>query len=453
MSSTSRPGPRETGLQERNRLEEESRTSLQDRFGKSLVISTKPDKVQSAKPVRPIKRITPVPDFTKLYVLGKEVMPSGHKFMAVHFARRKDDGLECVVKLRIKPHCFRTQSEEISWRRSTEYLLNMPRNDNIARIYEVLEDPKALYIVMEKVNGMDLFETLAQERPTVDHAREIIQQLLRAMAHLHAEGAVHKDLKLENVMVDCADLSPKSRRKPSINSDLSDLGLTPTSVKVIDFDTVDQWAPNSPVGREVVGTDQYIAQEAYAGKYSPLSDVFAVGVIAYRLLCGRFPFHAELFDDEPGENWVGSPKMDEIRSKLQTAKVDFSHKVFRLNPDATDLLSRMLSHRENQRPSAAAALQHPWFEACISPKRSSTSSNVSRRMGGYPSEGSDLSPKKQPSVSSEEANREVSDSEVLTVRSRSAMPCWASEDVAQEERLSPLCKTDKVCRVSVISSS
>merc|ERR1719247_2602027 len=92
--------------------------------------------------------------------------------------------------------------------------------------------------------------------------------------------------------------------------------FTPTQVKVIDFDTLDQWTPAAGVAKDVVGTDQYIAQEAYAGKYSPLSDVFAVGVIAYRLLCGRFPFHAELFDDEPGENWVGSPKMDEIRSKL-----------------------------------------------------------------------------------------------------------------------------------------
>merc|ERR1719316_600405 len=99
-------------------------------------------------------------------------------------------------------------------------------------------------------------------------------------------------------MIDAQDLSPKL--SPKGRDAARDGEVSPTAVKVIDFDTLDQWTPTSPGGREVVGTDQYIAQEAYAGKYSPLSDVFAVGVIAYRLLSGRFPFHSQLFNDEPG---------------------------------------------------------------------------------------------------------------------------------------------------------
>merc|ERR1719235_55446 len=121
------------------------------------------------------------------------------------------------------------------------------------------------------------------------------------------------------------DTTPKGRPSGS---------LTPNTVKVIDFDTLDQWTPSSGVAKDVVGTDQYIAQEAYAGKYSPLSDVFAVGVIAYKLLCGKFPFHDEIFDDEAGENWVGSPKMLQIRRRLKVAKIDFSHAVFREQPQA-----------------------------------------------------------------------------------------------------------------------
>lgn len=354
--------------------EKPARESLQERFGKMLKISTKIDppkrdadgpnhrtpkgerspngrsaanRASGSSSPRGIRQID---NFNEIYVLGREVMPSTHSYMKVHFATRKQDGAEVVVKLRFKPKCFRSKEDERNWRRSTEYLLNMPDNSHIAAIYDVLEDPKTFYIVMEKVSGMDLFETLEQEYVSVEDAREILRQLLTAMAHLHAHNAVHKDLKLENVMID----SPKKRHSEGM--------LSPTSVKVIDFDTLDQWTPASPVAKDVVGTDQYIAQEAYAGKYSPLSDVFAVGVIAYKLLCGRFPFHEEIFDDEAGENWVGSPKMLQIRRRLKVAKVDFSQPVFREQPLALDLVTRMLAYNEQHRPTAAAAMQHRWFQ-------------------------------------------------------------------------------------------
>merc|ERR1719453_2138764 len=177
---------------------------------------------------RIIRQIT---NFEELYTLGGEVMPSTHSYMKVHFATRKSDGAEVVVKLRFKPKCFRSKEDEKNWRKSTEYLLNMPDSSHICRLYEVLEDPKTFYIVMEKVSGMDLFETLEEENVPVAVGKEILRQLLAAMAHLHAHNAVHKDMKLENVMVE----SPKRSQDGST--------FTPTQVKVIDFDTLDQWTP------------------------------------------------------------------------------------------------------------------------------------------------------------------------------------------------------------------
>merc|ERR1711870_60119 len=106
-------------------------------------------------------------------------MPSTHKYMKVHFATRKRDSLECVVKIRNKPACFRSREDERSWRHNTEFLLNMPEYTGVAKIYEVIEDPKAFYIAMEKVGGMDLFETLEQDsKVTVATAKDILQQLL-----------------------------------------------------------------------------------------------------------------------------------------------------------------------------------------------------------------------------------------------------------------------------------
>lgn len=365
--------------------QERPKSSLQERFGKMLQVSTRSgEPTQTATTPKegktPSKErrstsstratsssprtIEQISNFDEKYVLGKEVMPSTHSYMKVHFATRKSDGNEVVVKLRFKPKCFRSKEDEKNWRRCTEYLLNMPDFTHICRLYEVLEDPKTFYIVMEKVSGMDLFETLETETVSVDVGKDILRQLLSAMAHLHAHNSVHKDMKLENVMVDISE-------KPHFTDAKGN--KTPTSVKVIDFDTLDHWTPASGVSKDVVGTDQYIAQEAYAGKYSPLSDIFAVGVIAYKLLTGRFPFHDEIFDDEAGENWVGSPKMLQIRRRLKVAKVDYSHPIFKEQPLVLDLLKRMLSYEEASRPTAAAALEHDWFHEDSPPKGNASS--------------------------------------------------------------------------------
>ncbi|CAE8647087.1 unnamed protein product, partial [Polarella glacialis] len=113
--------------------------------------------------------------------------------------------------------------------------------------------------------------------------------------------------------------------------------------------------------KDVLGTDQYIAQEAYDGKYSAASDIFAAGVIGYRLLTSKFPFKSDIFNDEAGENWVGSPKMKEIRKKIVNSKIDWSHRVFLADLQCKDLLSIMLASNEKDRPTAQQALSHVWL--------------------------------------------------------------------------------------------
>jgi len=286
-----------------------------------------------------------VKDFAEIYTLGNEVMPSTHSYMKVQFGTRKHDGLEVVVKLRFKPKCFRSREDERSWRQNTEFLLSMPTYAGVAQLHEVIEDPTAFYIVMERVDGLDMFETLEAGKMDKGATKGILRRLLVSLVHMHSHNAVHKDLKLENVMLggpgDDADSGPH--------------------VKVIDFDTLEEWTPSAAVCRDVVGTDQYISQEAYAGRYSPLSDVFAVGVIAYRLLSGRFPFQDRMFDDGPGENWVGGPKMEQIRRRLKVAKINFTYPAFEEDPEAMDLVMRMLASAPAQRPTAMAALLHPWM--------------------------------------------------------------------------------------------
>mmetsp|Transcript_35359 Transcript_35359/g.101544 ORF Transcript_35359/g.101544 Transcript_35359/m.101544 type:complete len:446 (+) Transcript_35359:87-1424(+) len=311
------------------------------------------------------RRIRWTNNVSELYQLGAEVFPSNHPAMEVRHATRTVDNMRVVVKVREKKESFASAQEEKNWRISTEFMMNIPKSGSIVQLYDVLEDAKNYYVVMEKAGGMDLFETLDchGRLPTAD-CKEIIRQLVMAVADLHNRGCIHKDLKLENVMVDRTPKKPSaSFRSLSTSASLMDLDATPSPVvKIIDFDTVETQRSLKKQVTSVVGTDQYIAQEAYAGKYSPASDIFAVGVIAYRLLTGRFPFNPRIFDDEAGENWVGSPKMNQIRERLKGYDVDFDVQPFPSEPTARDLVRSMLAVEEKDRPQAQQALHHPWLE-------------------------------------------------------------------------------------------
>jgi serine/threonine protein kinase len=292
--------------------------------------------------------------------MGEQVMPSSHSGMSVLFAKRLADDLDVVIKVRAKANSFCDRAEEKEWRTSTEFMMNIPETDGIAKLYEVLEDRKGYYVIMEKVQGQDLFETCTGKGllPVVE-VKEVLRQLLQALQELHSRNCIHKDLKLENIMF---DRTPPHNAKADWSQMEAGEKHSPVQVKLIDFDTVETVVPQTPKkAQDVLGTDQYIVQEAYDGNYSAASDIFAAGVIGYRLLTSKFPFKSDIFNDEAGENWVGSPKMKEIRDKLCKFKIDWSHRVFTLEPNARELLQAMLAVNEQQRPTADEALGHPWL--------------------------------------------------------------------------------------------
>eukprot|EP00928_Gymnodinium_smaydae_P009167 TRINITY_DN13394_c0_g2_i4.p1 TRINITY_DN13394_c0_g2~~TRINITY_DN13394_c0_g2_i4.p1 ORF type:complete len:320 (+),score=64.01 TRINITY_DN13394_c0_g2_i4:245-1204(+) len=284
-------------------------------------------------------------------------MASTNVGMKVLFAQRLSDNVEVVIKVRDKSNSFKRGSDEREWRCTTEIQLNMPKNDTLCEYLEVLETKDNYYVVMEKVDGRDLFEQMQHDKDGIKQVktREIVWQILSALSKLHGSGRIHKDLKLENVMV---DMNTPKRRQSQVpgGGDLS-----PPSAKLIDFDTVQDWEPSSPKARDVLGTDGYIAPEAYGGQYSPASDIYCVGVILYKLLTRKFPFRSEIFDDQPGENWVGSPAMARIQERLKHEKIDFQRPPLNKCPAVADLLAKMLAFDAAERPSAEEAMGHPWF--------------------------------------------------------------------------------------------
>eukprot|EP00438_Fugacium_kawagutii_P032224 Skav231684 [mRNA] locus=scaffold597:911419:924323:+ [translate_table: standard] len=252
-------------------------------------------------------------------------------------------------------------------------------------------------MVMESTNrGMEVVwgTRLSDGRQCVVKTRQkgVVRQTLDALKVMHQSGRIHKDLKAENVMVDLPPAeSPKGRANrhrdgkgvgwageevegmvmrasmsPRLSSGkerLMDGGdaQSPASVKLIDFDTVEDWEPSSPKAKDVLGTDGYIAPEAYLGDYSPASDIYSVGVVMYKLLTGRFPSREDIFDDKPGENWVGSPAMKRIHERLKTEKINFTRPPLDRCSQAAHLCALMLNFEPMDRPTAEDALKHPWF--------------------------------------------------------------------------------------------
>lgn len=311
------------------------------------------------------KRIRWCPrSFSELYELGGVVMPTVHRGMQVLYAKRRLDGEEVVVKIRHKAGSFAGRGDEQTWHGCTDALLNLSMHRGIVHVHEVLEDGDNYYVVMERVKGQDLFETMCAEG-LLPHSevKAILQQLLAALAHLHSAGCVHRDVKLDNIVVSRSS----SRSSSSSNSRTSSI----PAVRLIDFDTLATGCSVGAVGKSenVLGTNQYIAPEAYAGSYSPASDIFAAGVVGYWLLVGRPPFDPGIFDDEAGENRARSPEMVEVQRRLKSATVAWDDEDLGTGIESIgSLLQCMLSDDPRMRPTAWEALAHPWLQSASKKK-------------------------------------------------------------------------------------
>jgi serine/threonine protein kinase len=255
-------------------------------------------------------------------------------------------------------------------------MMNLPDSPNVIKVFACYEDEKYFYTLLESLQGGDLFDfwkILTSDSVTPEvverEVKKIIGSLLRSLHHLHSQGLIHKDVKMENIMFMENGNLAMTTPKMVIAHDRGD-PVSPIGMRLIDSDFLEEWEPSSPESEVVLGTDGYIAPEAYLGNACPQSDVFSAGVVMYLLIAGQFPFDDAIFETWPGnygtrmnfENYVGSPKMVEMHAKLQRHKVKFG-RPFQPYPEAMDLCKKMLEFDAQKRPDAAEALLHPWFRA------------------------------------------------------------------------------------------
>jgi len=280
----------------------------------------------------------------------------------------RENNKEFVVKVQKKSRI--RGANEALFRRMTERMMNMPDDVNVVRIEACFEDAEYFYTLMDSCKGGDLFDFLrmltSDDMQPAELNRElqiVMRELMLSLRHLHSQGLVHKDVKLENlVFKDKGGIRVQSPKTKGAGRGISPGSpKSPKTLKLIDFDFTQEWEPNSPKSKAVLGTDGYIAPEAYLGDVNPKSDVFSAGVVLYLLVSGRFPYIDEIFDDEPGQNLTSHPKMREIYDKMRKFKVQWKSPVWKQLPECHAFCQRCMEFDFEKRYDADQALHDPWL--------------------------------------------------------------------------------------------
>ena len=189
-----------------------------------------------------------------------------------------------------------------------------------------------VHVVMELLQGQELVDAIVEHGTYQESdAKIVMSNMLDAIAFMHARGVVHRDLKLENLVLARPD-----------NLD---------SVTLVDFGLAKALMARERA-ENVCGTLAYVAPEALAaGVYGQGVDVWALGVAMHVLLTGAWPF-----DDEDE---------DELMDAIIECDLDFDEgeEWEWISPQAKDLLRGLLEPNPKHRLTAAQALEHEWFTA------------------------------------------------------------------------------------------
>ncbi|CAL8358511.1 unnamed protein product [Lota lota] len=270
-------------------------------------------------------------DLSGLYHLGR-TLGRGH-FAVVKLARHVSTGQLVAIKMIDK-----TKLDVMA----TSHLLQEVRcmrlvqHPNVVRLYEAIDTPTTLHLVMELAEGGDLYDYILRHEGGVEErsAKRHFAQMARAVAYCHRLHVVHRDLKPENVV-----FFPRQG-----------------AVKLTDFGFSNLFQPGTMLATSC-GSLAYSAPEILLGEqyYAPAVDIWSLGVILYMLVCGVPPFQ-ETNDSE-----------------TLVMILDCRYSVpEHVSEGCRDLISRMLQKDPARRATLAEIEAHDWLagldDALLSPE-------------------------------------------------------------------------------------
>ena len=213
-------------------------------------------------------------------------------------------------------------------------ILKTLEHPDIVRIIESFNTKDSYVLVTEYCEGGELYDQVKNQLSETQIA-VIFKQLLSGLAYLHSNNIVHRDLKLENILIQEIEKS-KTNGEELFN------------IKIIDFGTARIFS-NKKKPQSIVGSSYYIAPEVLRQNYNKECDLWSVGVILYMFIVGHAPFDGCDDEEITGNIQRGVYKKDERRWKKASKEVK-------------DLIQKLLIYIPKKRLTALEALKHPWFK-------------------------------------------------------------------------------------------
>lgn len=265
------------------------------------------------------------------YKVGKTLGTGG--FSVVKLATDRATGEQWACKIMSLPPPGQKYNENESSRadifKEIELLMAL-KHHNIVLMKEYFEEGNKVFLIMEMLGGGELLDAVLEKgRYSEADAQAVFLQIMRAIQYLHSRGIVHRDLKLENLLlVNKKDIS---------------------HVKIADFGLARRYAGPSAL-TTICGTPQYVAPEIIKGgpaRYGPECDLWSAGVILFILLGGYPPFYDE-----------SEPRLFE---KIRKGKFNFNDEVWAaVSADAKDMISGLLAVDPQKRLTVEQVFEHPW---------------------------------------------------------------------------------------------
>ncbi|KAK9324226.1 kinase-like domain-containing protein [Lipomyces orientalis] len=246
---------------------------------------------------------------------------------------------EVAVKLIKKESIPPMSNREAKFQREIIVLRHL-RHPNIVRLQEIIQNEKYIGIVLEYASGGELFDYILEHKYLKDNsACRLFAQLVSGVDYLHSKGIVHRDLKLENLLLD--------KHKNII---ITDFGFA----NVFNPDDAMSGRQTADLMSTSCGSPCYAAPELVVseGKYSGRKvDVWSCGVILYAMLAGYLPY-----DDDP-ENPNGT-NITQLYRYITTTPLTFPEYV---KPMPRDLLRRILVANPEERADLLEVRAHSWL--------------------------------------------------------------------------------------------
>ncbi|XP_062952995.1 myosin light chain kinase family member 4 isoform X5 [Cynocephalus volans] len=258
------------------------------------------------------------------YTVSKTEILGGGRFGQVHKCEEKGTGLKLAAKI-IKTRGTKDKEDV----RNEISVMNQLDHANLIQLYDAFESKNDIILVMEYVDGGELFDRIIDENYSLTEFDTIlfIKQICEGIRHMHQMYILHLDLKPENIL--CVNRDTKQ-------------------IKIIDFGLARRYKPREKL-KVNFGTPEFLAPEVVNYDFVSFpTDMWSVGVIAYMLLSGLSPF---LGDNDA-----------ETLNNILACRWDLEEEEFQdISEEAREFISKLLIKEKSWRISASEALKHPWL--------------------------------------------------------------------------------------------